>query len=243
MINTIYASQIVVYRCSLSLWERWRVITRRRGALHRHTFFKMHLFCKDKDWLCYAPLTRDAGAVSLRFGHATALTVRRTVIHYRVALRFPKGEPIFIFPDKPQFTGYIIAPYIYYNKEEIFSAECTKLFWKKYWFLRKKVLHFWFHYVILIRRDWVRWCGRWLQRQHLSCHLQGISAEYVRFSNRAACSKKSVRTGTWNCRTCPISRKQCLFHGFRLKLTDFFMKQRGTHGRVYKFFTAIKLPN
>ena len=33
-----------------------------------------------------------SGAVSLRLGHATALTVHRTVIHYRSAASLPQGE-------------------------------------------------------------------------------------------------------------------------------------------------------
>ena len=36
--------------------------------------------------------SRSAPAVSLRLGHATALTVHRTVIHYRSAASLPQGE-------------------------------------------------------------------------------------------------------------------------------------------------------
>ena len=37
-------------------------------------------------------ITRYAGAVSLRLGHIAALTVHRTVIHYRDAASLPQGE-------------------------------------------------------------------------------------------------------------------------------------------------------
>ena len=44
----------------------------------------------------YSPLppSCDGPPVSLRFGHVTALTVHRTVIHYRAAASLPTGEGI-----------------------------------------------------------------------------------------------------------------------------------------------------
>ena len=61
---------------AFALGRRWRRSRRMRGKI-----------------LVLQPLiTRYAGAVSLRLGHITALTVHRTVIHYRDAASLPQGE-------------------------------------------------------------------------------------------------------------------------------------------------------
>ena len=47
------------------------------------------------------PPPDSVGSVSLRFGHATALTVHRTVIHYRSAASLPRGGSlIFNLPQR-----------------------------------------------------------------------------------------------------------------------------------------------
>ena len=57
-----------------------------RGGYHPPTEYVR--FLREGEPIPYYPSVTFGDSFSLRLGHATALTVHRTVIHYRVALRF-----------------------------------------------------------------------------------------------------------------------------------------------------------